>query len=376
MKLVENNNSLEFIKQMLLKMKELKASDLYLSWNRKDVKIQYRINNILSNETDYITKDFADTVKYALVALSGEDEYLKVIDGKFSIDLKNNEDFEEFRLSIAETVNGYAIVIRQYDFFSNDMKFEDLGFMPEVINLMKKIVEENKFGLFLVTGATGSGKTTTLYTFLNYLKNTKQAMIKTVEDPVEIYLDEIDQFQINLKGDSKYQVTYNTAIKTFLRQRPDYILIGEIRDGKVAEYTFRASFTGHFVFSTLHTGSVENAIVRLFDLGIHKDKIEDSLTGVLNQFLIPKLCNNCKIKLENGEYKRNPDGCEMCKNNQKPGYNGLNVVGEIARFNLEINNFKKENWADYISIKDNLDYLLKQGLIDKITYNFYIPKND
>ena len=100
-------------------------------------------------------------------------------------------------------------------------------------------------------------------------------------------LDEIDQFQINVKGDPKYHVTYNTAIKTFLRQRPDYILIGEIRDAEVAEYTFRASFTGHFVFSTLHTGSVENTITRIFDLGISKDKVEDSLTGVLNQFLIP-----------------------------------------------------------------------------------------
>lgn len=370
--LKESDNSIEFIKTMLMKMKELKASDLYLSWNKENVKIQYRTNGILDNYVFYISKDFAETLKYSLVAFSGEDEYLKVIDGKFIFDLYGKE--EEFRLSVADTVNGYAIVIRQYDFFNNNIDVTQLGFMPRVMDTILNIIDTHKYGLFLVTGATGSGKTTTLYTLLNHLKKSKRAVIKTVEDPVEVYLDEIDQFQINTKGDPKYHVTYNTAIKTFLRQRPDYILIGEIRDTEVAEYTFRASFTGHFVFSTLHTGSVENTITRLFDLSISKDKIEDSLTGILNQFLVPKLCE-CKIKDENTNfYKRNHEGCEICKNNQKPGYNGLNVVGELAQLDLEVNNYKKENWIEYISIKDNLDYLLENGLIDLITYNFYSIK--
>jgi len=366
-KLEETGNSNEYITNMLLKMKELKASDLYLSWNRTNVKLQFRVNGVLSHEKYYISKEFAETLKFSLVAYSGEDEYLKVIDGKLNFEL--NDKMEEFRLSVAETVNGYAIVIRQYDFFNNENNINDLGFMPEVITSVKEIIENNRYGLFLVTGATGSGKTTTLYTLLNYLKNNKNAMIKTVEDPVEVYLDDIDQFQINLKGEKKYHVTYNTAIKTFLRQRPDYILIGEIRDEEVAEYTFRASFTGHFVFSTLHTGSVENAITRLFDLNIHKDKIEDSLCGILNQFLVPKLCT-CKIK-DGKYYKRNVDGCEICRKNQKPGYNGLNVVGELAQLKIETGNYKKENWIKYISINENLNYLLKNGLIDNITYNFY-----
>lgn len=368
--LKENKNTIEFVKSMLSNMKELKASDLYLSWNKNNVVIKYRTNNIICEDVFHISRDFADSVRYTLIALASEDEYLKVIDGKFVIELEGNIQ-DEFRLSVAETINGYAIVIRQYDFFNNNVDIKDLGYMPEVIETMVDIVESNKYGLFLVTGATGSGKTTTLYTLLNYLKKTKNSIIKTVEDPVEVYLDEIDQFQINLKGDPKYHVTYNTAIKTFLRQRPDYILIGEIRDSEVAEYTFRASFTGHFVFSTLHTGSVENTITRLFDLGINKDKVEDSLTGILNQFLIPKLCE-CKIKDDDGTFKRNNDGCSICNKNQKKGYDGLNVVGEIAKFDLSINNFKKENWLKYISIKDNLDYLLKNGLIDKLTYNFYI----
>jgi len=362
--LKEGNNSLEFIKQMLLKMKELNASDLYLSWNKNNVVIKYRSNNYVLNDVTHISKDFADNVRYTLIALSSEDEYLKVIDGKFVI------DESEYRLSVAETVNGHSIVIRQYDFFNNSTELNKLGYMPQVIESILRIVETNKFGLFLVTGTTGSGKTTTLYTLLNHLKRTKNSIIKTVEDPVEVYLDEIDQFQINLKGDTKYHVTYNTAIKTFLRQRPDYILIGEVRDSEVAEYTFRASFTGHFVFSTLHTGSVENTITRLFDLGIEKDKIEDSLCGILNQFLVPKLCE-CKLK-DGTHFKHNPDGCPICKLSQKVGYNGLCVVGEVAEMKLDIDNYKKENWKNYISIKDNLDYLYKNGLIDKITYNFFL----
>jgi type IV pilus assembly protein PilB len=368
--LVENDNSIEFIKLMLEKMLLIKASDVYLSWNKEKVLIKYRVNNNVLKEVTFISKEFADTLKFTLIALSGEDEYLKVIDGKFNLEIKDK--IHEFRLSIAETINGNAIVIRQYEFFNSTITMEKLGFMPEVLESITNIIENNRYGLFLVTGPTGSGKTTTLYTLVNKLLKEKDAIIKTVEDPVELYLDGIDQFQINLKGDKKYHITYNTAIKTFLRQRPDYILIGEIRDGEVAENTFRASFTGHFVFSTLHTGSVENTLTRLFDLGISHDKVEDSLCGVLNQMLIPRLCD-CKIK--SGKfYKANPNGCEKCRNNSKIGYNGLNIVGEIAELKIETKNYKQENWKKYISIEDNLKWLYNNGLIDKIIYNFYKNK--
>lgn len=367
----ESLNSRDYIKNMLLKMKILKASDLYLSWGLENVLLRYRVNGFIIKEHYILSKDFAEQIQYTLIALSGEDESLKIIDGKFIQEINGKN--EEYRFSSAETINGSAIVIRQYEFFNTNLTLDNLGYMPEVLELMKKIVNENRYGLFLVTGPTGSGKTTSLYTYLNTLYKNNQAIIKTIEDPVEVYLDGIDQLQINIKGDKKYHITYNNAIKTFLRQKPDYILIGEIRDDEVAEYTFRASFTGHFVFSTLHTGSVENTLSRLFDLGITKDKIEDSLCGVLNQILIPKLCD-CKIKNKDGFYERNENGCEKCKNNIKHGYNDSIVVSEIAEFSRGINNFKKENWKNYISLKDNLDYLYKNGIIDIHTYNFYLPK--
>jgi type II secretory ATPase GspE/PulE/Tfp pilus assembly ATPase PilB-like protein len=368
----KDTKSLEAIKSILVKMERMKSSDVTISWRRSKAVISYAVSgrNIKDYE-DSVTLEFAEKIRVSLINMSYENQANKLIDGKFSIHILG--EIKEYRLSVMETVAGAAIVIRSYQKFDSEMSLDQLGYMEKPQKMIENILENNPYGVFLITGPTGSGKTTTIYTIINEAFKKHNLKIKTAEDPVEIEINGIDQCQINKKGDVEHQVTYVNLLRSFMRQRPDIIVIGEIRDRDVAISTIEAALTGHVVISTLHTNNVESSFTRLqTTLGISQDRIEDSMSGVLSQKLVDKLCD-CKIKSGKG-YKANEEGCDICKDNPKPGYNGQIPAVEIAELEKKENNFLKENFLEYYSYQDSAKDLYENGMIDLATKK-YVEKH-
>jgi len=240
----------------------------------------------------------------------------------------------DIRISTMPTVHGEKIVLRLLDRTNFLYSKETLGFSDE--NIIK-FEELTKFphGIILVTGPTGSGKSTTLYTILNEINNDKDNII-TIEDPVEYLLPGLNQIQINPKSG----LTFASALRSVLRQDPDVIMIGEIRDQETARMAIRAAITGHLVLSTVHTNDAAGAITRLIDMGVEPYLLADALVGIVSQRLVRKICLNCKekytvkkselkslsIKVEDGTAFFRGSGCVLCNNT---GYRGRIAIHEI-----------------------------------------------
>lgn len=356
--------SMEALKAILIKMENLKASDLRISSRRSTVAINYSVfgKNIQLAE-DFIDMELAEKLRTTLINMSYENPSEKIIDGKFFFTL--NSEIKEYRLSVLDTVAGSSIVIRSYQKFSDDLTLDNLGYTERPKEIIRNILSK-PYGIFLITGPTGSGKTTTIYTIINEAFQKDKLSIKTAEDPVEIEIEGIDQCQINKKGEEKHQVTYQRLLSSFMRQKPDIIVIGEIRDKDVALSTVEAALTGHNVMSTLHTNKIDATFTRLMNnLSITSDRIEDSFSGVLSQRLVNKLCD-CKIKDGDG-FKANEDGCDKCSSNFKKGFDGQIPAVEVAELFKGENNYLEENFVNYYSYKDSAEELYSLGLIDKRT---------
>lgn len=358
--------SIEAIKSILQKMETLKSSDVTMSWRRNSCSVSYAVSgkNIKEFE-DSIELELADKIRISLINMSYENQSEKLIDGKFSIHIQG--DLKEYRLSVIETVAGYAIVIRSYQKFNEDMSLDTLGYLDKPKEIIRNIIEKNPYGVFLVTGPTGSGKTTTIYTIINQAYKEHNLKIKTAEDPVEIEIFGIDQCQINKKGEEKHQVTYVNLLSSFMRQRPDIIVIGEIRDREVAMSAVEAALTGHVVITTLHTNNVSSTFTRLTNnLGITADRIEDGFSGVLSQRLVEKLCD-CKVSDGEGGFKANENGCDKCQNSPTLGFLGQIPAVEVARLEKAELNYLQENFIEYYSYADSGKELYELGFIDKKT---------
>lgn len=367
---IEDGKSSEAIKDILTKMERIEASDVTLSWRRNEVIISYTIlGKNIKKYQDTMGVAFAEKVRISLINLSYENQADKTVDGKFTFRILN--EVKEFRLSDVETISGHSIVLRSYQKFKPDMTLNDLGYTERPKEIISKILDK-PYGVFLITGPTGSGKTTTIYTVIQEAYKTKNYKIKTIEDPVEVELPGIDQCQINRKGEEKHQITYINILRSFLRQRPDIIVVGEIRDFEVAMSTFEAALTGHKVISTLHTNNIDATFTRLKStLGISEDRIEDSMSGILSQRLVDKLCS-CKVEDKDGFYKANIDGCPTCKNSTKIGYDGQIPAVEVVELDKRDRNWEHQNYLDYYSYKDSANELKELGLIDYPTYKILI----
>lgn len=266
--------------------------------------------------------------------MSGLDisEKRKPQDGRLTLNVDNKE--YDVRVSILPTVFGEKTVMRltAKDGLTKDKKY--LGLTPKDEERLDGILQ-NPHGIILVTGPTGSGKSTTCYTVLNEL-NREEVNIITVEDPVEANVDGVNQVQVNVKAD----LTFANALRSILRQDPDIIMIGEIRDGETAEIAVKASITGHLVISTLHTNSTAASITRLIDMGVEPYLIGDSVVGIIAQRLVRKLCPECRRAREATEKEKKllevpsempltvyePVGCESCGG---IGYKGRTAIYEI-----------------------------------------------
>jgi len=341
------------------------GSDIHIEPTETSCIVRCRIDGMLK-EIFVFDKDIFPPLSSRIKLLANLDiaEKRKPQDGRFSAKVMD-KDFD-FRISTLPIMTGESIVLRILDKSKIMIKLEDLGMHP--VNYKKFREAMNApYGIIFVTGPTGSGKTTTLYAGLNAIKNVKTKMI-TVEDPVEYQMNLIQQVQVNTKAN----LTFASALRSILRQDPDIIMIGEVRDRETLHIAVEASLTGHLVFSTLHTNDAVSAITRVVDMGVEAYLISGALVAVQAQRLIRKLCPHCKQKTyitdevkkdfakflpENEDYQfYKARGCDKCMNT---GYAGREMVSEV----LVVDDNIASMIARGTSKEEILEYALDNGFV-------------
>ena len=330
----------DILNDILVDSSKRGASDIHFDPYIDHLLIRIRIDGILHDyaKVPINVKDYLLT-RIKTIAKMNITESRLPQDGAIKTTLQGIE--LDLRVSSLPVSNGEKIVIRILDYSMSMAGLAELGFSDENY---KKILEMISVpnGIILVTGATGSGKSTTVYSILQHL-NTASTNIITVEDPIEMDIAGINQVQTN----SKIGLTFATALRSILRQDPNIIMIGEIRDTETAKIAVRASITGHLVLSTLHTNTSLNTIERLIDMDVQKYLLASALEGVVSQKLARKLCDNCKVKRPTTNYEKNifktvlgkeineiydAEGCEHCDN----GFRGRVPIHEVLKINQQI----------------------------------------
>jgi type IV pilus assembly protein PilB len=262
------------------------ASDIHIEPEEKKVSVRYRIDGILHNVMVLPKSVQAGIVaRIKILANLKVDEHRLPQDGRFKI--ATNDYKVSFRVSILPTFDGEKIVMRLLNEKAQTLTLEQLGFQPGPFELVKRNIEKPN-GIILVTGPTGSGKTTTLYTILGIL-NTPEVNISTIEDPIEYRMEHVNQSQVN----SKIGYTFAQGLRAFLRQDPDIIMVGEIRDQETAEIAIHAAMTGHSVLSTIHTNDAATTMPRLAEMGVPTFLIASTMNLIIAQRLVRKICPNC-----------------------------------------------------------------------------------
>lgn len=284
---VDNSPIVQLVRSILEQGVRRRASDIHIEPLEYEVRVRYRIDGVLIKVMTYDI-DFLSAISARIKIIGGMDisEKRKPQDGRIAMTVDRRE--YDVRVSILPTVNGEKIVMRLTSKENLTRDKKNLGFSEEELDKFDRILK-NPHGIILVTGPTGSGKSTTLYTALSEL-NTEDVNIITVEDPVEANMEGINQVHVNEKAG----LTFAASLRSILRQDPDIIMIGEIRDGETAGIAVKAAITGHLVVSTLHTNGTASTVTRLADMGIEPYMIGDSLVGVIAQRLVRRLCPDCK----------------------------------------------------------------------------------
>lgn len=344
-----------------------KASDIHIEPFKDKIEIRYRIDGSLYQippPASHLHLPIVSRIKI----LSKMDIAEKRLPQDGAITAKLEDRTVDLRISTLPTVWGEKVVMRILDKGATKLELAKLGFDAKQMDSIRKALSAS-YGLFFVTGPTGSGKSTTLYSALNeVMDSTKNIM--TAEDPVEFKIDGINQVAVR----NDIGLTFATALKAFLRQDPDIIMVGEVRDLETAQICVRAALTGHLVLSTLHTNDAPSAITRLVDIGVPFYLLTPSLLMVIGQRLARKLCVKCKEPYEAagqmvGAYKIKSDliykakGCDACNHT---GYKGRVVISEVMTVNDELRSLMARN-GTYDQIKDSarkngMDTLFESGL--------------
>jgi general secretion pathway protein E len=288
---------IRLVNHLISKALDVNASDIHIEPRTHHVQVRYRIDGVLHDQ-EGVAKRFqaAMTSRIKLMAKMNIAEMRLPQDGRIKFKMaKQNVDI---RASTLPTVFGESLVLRLLHKEDVQLELDGLGFPEDMLDRFKTTISL-PYGMLLVTGPTGSGKTTTLYGALNAI-NTPDKKIVTVEDPVEYQLEGINQVQIQ----PKIGLTFAHCLRSFLRQDPDVMLVGEIRDLETAEIAIQSALTGHMVFSTLHTNDAAGAVVRLEDIGVERFMITSSLIGVLAQRLVRRVCSSCREEVAVGEEER------------------------------------------------------------------------
>jgi type IV pilus assembly protein PilB len=335
---------IQLVNMLIVQGVKDRASDVHIEPNEKGLLIRFRIDGMLHD-----IRTLPNTIKSAVISRTKILAKMDIAerrlpqDGRFQVKFGTRE--VDLRVSTIPTVLGEKVVLRLLDKSKGLIKLEQLGFSPEQLEEFKSIITKS-YGIILLTGPTGSGKTTTLYAALNQV-NSKDKNIITVEDPVEYKLDRINQIQVK----PKINLIFANTLRSILRQDPDIIMVGEIRDTETAQIAVQAALTGHLVFSTLHTNDAASALTRLIDMDIETFLISSSVIGVIAQRLVRVICEKCKEEYTPGKNvlsglniknKSSDDGkvklyrgagCSFCKNT---GYYGRTSIYELIVLDEEI----------------------------------------
>jgi general secretion pathway protein E len=334
---------IKLVQSLVARAVDMQASDIHIEPREDSVRVRFRIDGVLHTvETLPLSVRAALSSRIKIMARLNIAERRLPQDGRTKVTVRGHD--VDLRVSTMPTVHGESVVLRILDRASVNLAFPALGFSGEGLASFERLLQEPN-GIILVTGPTGSGKTTTLYTALSVLNDAERKLF-TVEDPIEYQLAGINQIQVN----PKIGLTFATALRSILRQDPDIIMVGEIRDLETAEMAIRASLTGHLVLSTVHTNSAAATITRLLDMGVADYLLASSLKGVLAQRLVRKLCSACSApadvprgvieRLAAGEVHpsrlagiRKACGCPACRNT---GFSGRTTIYELLPVNTAV----------------------------------------
>lgn len=338
------------------------ASDIHIEPFDGLVRVRFRLDGKLFTNTQLPAESFpAILARFKIMAGMDISERRIPQDGKITMEIDGRK--YDYRVSTVPMAFGEKIVIRIFDTFDNHSDISKLGLDERQEKLVRRMISY-PHGILLLTGPTGSGKTTSLYSFLKSL-NKEDVNITTIEDPIENNISGVNQIQVN----SKVNMTFAAALRAILRQGPNIIMIGEIRDEETAEIAVKAAITGHLVLSTLHTNSAHGTISRLVDMGIPKYLVADALIGAISQRLVRKLCPNCKkphmttpeemkeLGLTEPVQIYEPGSCGNCNNT---GYHGRTGVFEILNMNPTI---KKAIEMSEFSMETIYDACVSSGMI-------------
>jgi general secretion pathway protein E len=348
---------IRLINSVLFQAVKDRASDIHVEPFERDLAIRFRIDGILY---DIISppKRFQPVIISRVKIMAGLNIAEKRLpqDGRIRIKLAGKE--VDIRVSTVPTAYGERVVMRLLDRSATILKLEELGLNPHKMGLIDTLIHQSH-GIVLVTGPTGSGKTTTLYAGLSRINSSDKNII-TIEDPIEYQLHGVGQIQVN----PKIELTFASGLRSILRQDPDVIMVGEIRDSETAKIAIQAALTGHLVFSTLHTNDSCGAITRLIDMGIEPFLVASSLIAVMAQRLLRRVCPVCRVPyrpsveemrqlgvstddLEGRQVYRPSQGCPECK---QTGYRGRLGIHELLIIDDEVRNLTMKA-ADSSSIR-------------------------
>ena len=362
----------EIVNEIIIDATKNRASDIHFDPLSDFLKVRIRIDGAL---IDYcsVPNEYTRNLITRVKIISGMNITENRLPQDGAIKTSLNGVPLDMRVSSLPTNSGEKIVIRILDYSMSIQGLEKLGFTKDNYNKILKMISIPN-GIILITGATGTGKSTTVYSILQRL-NKEESNIITVEDPVEMDMPGINQVQVS----SEIGLTFANVLRSILRQDPDIIMIGEIRDDETATIAVRASITGHLVLSTLHTNDSLNTIERLLDMDVERYLLAASLSGIVSQKLARRLCPKCRKKVATTQYqkylfKKNlnvdlneiyvaGDGCDNCMN----GYKGRIAIHEVLLINEDIrdaisNNIKKDALKELV-YKSDVKTLLQDGLL-------------
>jgi len=351
------------------------ASDIHIEIHEKRGEVRLRIDGALKKHLD-LEKSVANLVINRIKVISNLDISEKRVpqDGRTQVSISGKT--LDVRVSVLPTYYGERVVMRILMQSESIPTLEELGFAKDTTEAFYKLLNHSH-GMILVTGPTGSGKSTTLHSFLQYIASPDKNII-TVEDPVEYNADHVNQIQVN----DKVGLTFAAGLRSILRQDPDVVMVGEIRDSETAEIAMQAALTGHLLLSTLHTNDATSSLTRLMDMGIEDYLLSSTLIGVLAQRLVRKLCDHCKVptllpdnlikelELDERSVYYQAVGCRKC---DFTGYHGRQAVGELFIMNDDVKEYMKKGLNDHEireilkkqgmkTIADKLKEMMKSGL--------------